>query len=59
MKKKTKKLVLAKETVRRLEGETLLAAVGGTFTFGVCGTLNCNSQDFSPENCGSVAPECS
>ncbi len=42
MKKKTKKLVLAKETLQNLE---LQSAAGG-FTIFPCGTVGCQSADF-------------
>lgn len=37
MKKNVKRLVLAKETVRRLSGADLMKAAGGTYAQGGCG----------------------
>lgn len=42
MKKKGKKLVLSKETVRRLEGTVLPEVVGGATVF-ACNTIPCTT----------------
>jgi hypothetical protein len=52
MKKKTKKLVLAKETVRELEGGDMRQAAAGAYT-----DLPCGPGDYS-YNCASVRVIC-